>query len=177
MAIHHPRHWIHQVGAQTHRAEKTVLHLEHRQGPLRCSLQQGGACSPPPHHHAFGSPGNPLPGRSKTQRGSRQETPQIALFPRGEAHGNQRAGGLRLQPPLQTNGAHQRFDAAELMPMGIHTATALHQSGMHQARQACSLLTAFRHGETVLAQSPARIERHTKAMHRPAPQQGFKPHL
>ena len=27
------------------------------------------------------------------------------------------------------------------MPMGIHTATALHQSGMHQARQACALLT------------------------------------
>ena len=82
-----------------------------------------------------------------------------------------------LQPALQPDGIHQRFDPTRLVLMGVHTAGAGHQRRMHQGLQRHGQSPTERSPQTIPGQPPAGIERHAEAVHGSAPEQCFKAHL
>ena len=96
---------------------------------------------------------------------------------RSEAEGHTPAGLLRLEAALQADRAHQDFNAAGLMPLGIDAAAAPHQGGMHQGLKVGALASPNRSLASVVGQPPAAIEGHAEAMHRAPPEQGLKAHL
>ena len=59
-----------------------------------------------------------------------QKALEAALLPGGETKGLHPLGIRHLQPALQSDGIHQRFDRTRLMPMGVHATGARHQRRM-----------------------------------------------
>ena len=177
LVIHHPGHRIHQISPESNRAQEAVFHLEHRQLPPRGGLEHPRSGSPPPNHHGINALGNPPPAGAKPHLTARQKAAQIALFPRGEAEGHAPPRLLGLQAPLQTDGGHQAFDAAGLMPVGVDATAGTHHRGMHQSFKAGALASPDRGLATVVGQPPAAIERHTEAVNRTPPEQSLKTHL
>ena len=175
--IHNPGHRIHQISSESNRAQKAVLHLQHRQLPARRSLKQPRFGTATPDHHSINTLGNPSPWGAKAQLTARQKAAQVALFPGGEAKGHTPPRLLRLKAPLQADRTHQGFDTTGLMALGVDAAAGSHQDGIHQGLQTGPLTSPDRGVASVMGQPPAAVKRHAKAVHWAPPKQSLKPHL